>query len=282
MIFLLTILMVIPAQTGGITNINDYLYGMINGLAGQSWVFDNLMNLPLESNLVKAGLIGACFLLVWHKGAEDLDVARRRKILLITLAASVFVIATTKTLSKTVFLPRPFILSQKTFHLQDEQLVETPRLNYQVPLDGENQKNFKALQRGEIIQNDLGSFPSDHAGFYMTLAVGIFLACRLIGLLALAWTLLVTLGSRVITGQHSPLDIAAGSAIGIGILLALQIVIGNFGKRLTDPIVNWTLKHSALATAIVFIFVFEATNTLENVRHVTKVFAEIAKHIIRG
>jgi membrane-associated phospholipid phosphatase len=282
MIFLLTILMIIPAQTDRLTGINDYLYEMINGLAGRSWIFDSLMNLPLESNLVKAGLIGACFLFVWHKGAEDLDAARRRKILLITLVASVFVITTTKTLSKTVFLPRPFILSQKTFHLQDDQLVETPRLNYQVPLDDESQKNFKALQRGEIIQNDLGSFPSDHAGFYMTLAVGIFLASRSIGLLALIWTLLVTLGSRVLTGQHSPLDIAAGSAIGIGILFISLFIIGNFGKRLIEPVVNWTLKHSALATAIVFIFVFEATNTLENTRRVTKVFVEIGKHLIRG
>lgn len=274
--------MIIPAQTERLTNINDYIYEMINGFAGQSWIFDNLINLSLESNLVKAGLIGACFLFVWHKGAEDLDVSRRRKILLITLVASVFVIAATKTLSKTVFLPRPFILSQKTFHLKDDQLVEAPRLSYRVPLDSENQKNFKALQRGEIIQNDLGSFPSDHAGFYMTLAVGILLASRSVGLLALIWTLLVTLGSRVVTGQHSPLDIAVGSAIGVGILFISQFVIGNYGKRLIDPVVNWTLKHSALATAIIFIFVFEATNTLENTRRVTKVFVEIGKYVIRG
>ena len=166
--------------------------------------------------------------------------------------------------------------------MKDEQLVETPRLSYQVPLDSENQKNFKALQRGEILQNDLGSFPSDHAGFYMTLAVGIFLASRSIGLIAILWTLLITLGSRVITGQHSPLDITIGSGIGVGFLLILQFVIGNFGKRLIDPLVNWTLSHSALATAIIFVFVFEATNTLENVRSVTKVFVEIAKHVIRG
>jgi membrane-associated phospholipid phosphatase len=198
------------------------------------------------------------------------------------MVASVFVIGTTKTLSKTVFLPRPFIQSQKTFHLEGDQLVESPRLDYRVPLDDESQKSFKALQRGEIIQNDLGSFPSDHAGFYMTLAVGIFLACRSVGLLAIFWTLFVTLGSRIITGQHSPLDLAVGSGIGIGILLAAQFVIGRWGKRLIDPVVNWTLTHSALSSAIVFIYVFEAVNTLEDVRHLLKVGVEIAKHIIRG
>src|SRR5690348_2418121 len=127
--------MIIPAQADKLSGVSDYLYSIINGFAGRSWIFDNLVDLPLESNLVKASLVGACFLFVWIGGKNEAEIARRRKILLITLIASVFVIATTKTLSKTVFLPRPFILSQKTFHLEGDQLVETPRLDYRVPLD---------------------------------------------------------------------------------------------------------------------------------------------------
>lgn len=279
--YLLTVLLLTPVANR-LTGIDAYLYEMINGLAGRSWIFDNLMVLPVENNLVKAAVIGACFLMVWVGGKDEAETARRRKILLITLLASMFVIGTTKTLSKTVFLPRPFIQSQKTFHLEGDQLVESPRLEWHVPLDKESQKNFKELQNGEIIQNDLGTFPSDHSGFYMTLAVGILLACRSIGLIALGWTILVTLGSRVITGQHTPLDIAVGSGIGIGILLTLQFIIGNMGKRLIDPIVNWTLKHSALSSAVIFIFIFEATNTLENIRPLMKLGVEIVKHLIRG
>jgi membrane-associated phospholipid phosphatase len=280
--FLLQILMIIPAQTDRLTNANDYIYEIVNGLAGRSLILDNLIGLPLESNLVKAALLGACFVLCWIGGADEAETARRRKILLITLISSVFVIAITKTLSKTVFLPRPFILSQKTFHLKDDQLVESPRLEYRIPLDKESQKGFNAMKRGEIIQNDLGSFPSDHAGFYMTLAAGIFLACRSLGLIAIFWTLFVTLGSRVVTGQHSPLDIAVGSGIGVGVLLVSQFIIGNWGKKLLDPVINWTFKNSAIALAIIFVFIFEATNTLENVRHVARTFVEIAKHLIRG
>ena len=282
MLYLLSFLSLVPAESGRLASLNDYLYQAINGLAGRSWVFDNLMNLPLESNLVKAALIGACFMFVWLSGADEMETVRRRRILLITLMATFFVIATTKTLSKTIFLPRPFIQSQKTFHLEGEQLVESPRLEYRVPLDKENQKNFKAMERGEIIQNDLGSFPSDHAGFYMTLAVGILLACRSVGLIALFWTLFIVLGSRVLTGQHSPLDIVVGSGIGIGILLAMQFIIGNWGKRLLDPVVNWTLKNSALACSVMFIFIFEAGNTLQGLRHLLKTLAEIGKYLIRG
>ena len=279
---LLTILLLTPAAPDRITNFNNYLYEMINGLAGRSWLFDNLMVLPVENNLIKAAMIGACFLMVWLGGKDGADTARRRKILLITLLASVFVIATTKTLSKTVFLPRPFVQSQKTFHLEGDQLVESPRLDWHVPLDKESQKDFKSLQNGEIAQNDLGTFPSDHSGFYMTLAVGILLACRSIGLVALAWTIFVTLGSRILTGLHTPLDIAVGSGIGVGILLVLQFIVGNWGKRLTDPIVNWTLKYSALSSAVIFVFIFEATNTLENIRPLLKLGVDILKHFFKG
>lgn len=280
--YILTILLLIPAAANHLTSFDDRLYETINGLAGKSWIFDNLIVLPTENNLVKAVVIGACFLMVWVGGTNVEDIARRRKILLITLLASVFVVATTKTLSKTVFLPRPFIQSQKVFHLEGDQLVESPRLEWHVPLDEESQKNLKALQNGEVIQNDLGTFPSDHSGFYMTLAVGILLACRSVGLIALLWTVFFTLGSRIITGQHTPLDILVGSSIGVGILLIMQFIIGNWGKRLIDPVVNWTLKYSAISSAIIFIFMFEATNTLEDIRPLLKLGIDIAKHLFRG
>lgn len=280
--YLPTIFLLFTAAASRLTSIDDYLYEMLNGLAGRSWIFDNLIILPYANNLVKAGVIGACFFYAWIKGGADADVARRRKILLVTLLASVFVVATTKTLSKTVFLPRPFIQSQKTFHLEGDQLVESPRLEWHAPLDEESQKNLKALQNGEVIQNDLGTFPSDHAGFYMTLAVGILLACRSAGLIALFWTIFITLGSRIIIGQHSPLDIAVGSAIGIAVLFAWQFITAKLGKGLSDKIVNWTLKYSALSSAIIFVCIFEAANTLEDVRPLLKLGKDIAKHLIRG
>jgi threonine/homoserine efflux transporter RhtA len=108
------------------------------------------------------------------------------------------------------------------------------------------------------------------------------LACRSAGLIALFWTIFVILGSRIITGHHSPLDIAVGSGIGIGILFIMQFVIGSLGKRLIDPVVNWTLKYSVFSSAVIFIFVFEATNTLENIRPLLKLGVAIAKHLIKG
>jgi membrane-associated phospholipid phosphatase len=278
MFYLLTLF--ISAQAGWLSSVNDALFHAINHLAGRSFVFDNLVDLAIESNLVKAALIGACFMFAWLAGGDPAVIARRRRILLVTLISSVFVVACTKTLSKTIFLPRPFILSQQTYHLEGNQLVETPRVEFNVPLDQENQKDYKDLLNGDVADNDLGSFPSDHAGFYITLALGIFLAYRRIGMLALAWTLIVTLGSRIITGEHSPLDVAVGSGVGIAILLSMQFIFGNWAKRFIDPIVNWTMTNSALAAALLFVVLFEASNTLDNVRRVGHVGKDIAKHLV--
>lgn len=265
-----------------ITGISDALYQFCNSLAGRSWLLDNLIALPLDNQLVKAAIVGGCFLAAWHVGKDEATTQRNRCILLVTLIAAVFVIATTKTFSKTVFLPRPFIQSQKAFHLEGDQLVESQRLNYRVPLDEENQKSYQALLKGEVIQNDLGSFPSDHAGFYVTIAVGILLASRTIGWLAVGWTFLVMLSSRVITGQHSPLDILAGAGIGIVILVLFQLVLGKWLQRLMNPIINWTLRHQAFATGLIFIAVFEIANTLQNLRPLLKTGVSIAKHFIKG
>ena len=102
-------------------------------------------------------------------------------------------ITTTKVLSKTIFLPRPEIQSQKIYRLEGDQLVEMKRMPVRIMLDETSQKDYRALLSGEIETNDLGSFPSDHAGFFIAISLGIWLASRRLGLLALGWSVFVIL-----------------------------------------------------------------------------------------
>jgi membrane-associated phospholipid phosphatase len=266
--------------TDWLLNVNYEMYHALNGIAGRSFVFDKLLGLGLSSNLVKAGVIGACFLFTWLAGEDAGKLAIRRKILLITLVSSVFVLATTKSLSKSVFLPRPYVLSEKTYHLDGDQLVRSPQVEYNVPFDHESEKNYQELQHGQIIQNDLESFPSDHAGFFLTIALGILLAYRRAGMIAVGWTILVPLAAKVIMGQHSPLDIVVGAGIAVLVLVTMQTLLGKFGGRVLDPIVGWTLRNSALSAALMFLVIFEVTSTLDGVREVGKVGQEVAKHMV--
>lgn len=247
------------------TGLSNAAYAALNSLSGHSWYFDMLIALPMDNALVKAGPIGACFCYAWFADAEPAEAKRRRRVLIVTLLSVIFVIATTKTLSRDIFLPRPFVLSQPVFVIDDDRLVPAERLEYQVPLGGQNRGRYEELQRGDIVQNDLGSFPSDHAGLYITLALGIVFACRLAGFIALGWAVFVILLSRIATGMHSPLDIVAGATIGAGWLLACQFVFSRWLRRFADPVAGLSLRYHGLAAALLFLVLFEATNTLTNV-----------------
>jgi membrane-associated phospholipid phosphatase len=183
------------------------------------------------------------------------------------LLSLVAIVGVTRSLSNSIFIPRPFIQSQTLFELEGGDLVEAPRRAHRVPLEGEYRDRYSDVERGDVVPNDLGSFPSDHAGFYFALALGIFLAHRRAGAIALAWTLVVILFSRIVTGMHSPLDIAVGAGIGAAILLPLQWLFGRWGKKLLNPVWGWTQRYPGLAGALLFLALFEAASTLENARH---------------
>jgi len=263
-----------------VTGVSNYLFQLANSLAGRSWILDSLIALPVDNELVKAGVIGCCFMAAWFSRKDPADTHRVRRILLITLIASAFVIVTTKAISKTVFLPRPFIQSQKLYHLEGDSLVENQRLAYRVPLDKSGQESYRDLLNGDLQTNDLGSFPSDHAGFYVTVAAGIWLASRSAGLIALAWTFLVILAGRVITGMHSPLDIAAGSIIGLVELLACQYLLRGRPGQVLDRVVSWTEQQMALSSALLFIVLFEISSTLTHIRPLLKMVVDIGKHLL--
>jgi membrane-associated phospholipid phosphatase len=255
------------------------VYVAFNSIAGRFWLIDNLISLPLYNQLVKAALLSGCFLAVWHARQDEDVVRRNRRILLVTLLASVFVVAATKTISSSIVMPRPFVQSVPAFHLEGNRLIESRPLPYRVPLDTKNQARYRQLLSGEVPSNDLDAFPSDHAAFYVAIAAGIFMASGAIGSIAVAWTLFAVLASRVITGQHSPLDVAAGAGIGFGILVLFQYLFDRWLRRLIDPVVGWTLRHQALASVLIFIALFEVANTLQDLGSLIETGHAIAHYL---
>ena len=265
-----------------ILRLSDWLYLLLNGLAGRSWMVDTFISLPLDNNLVKAGPIGACFVYAWWSGRDETETTRRRSTLLVTIASLLFVMASTKTIADGFFQPRPFVHAQQAWHLEEGRLVETDKLAYREPLNGGVRNRYRALKRGEIEHNDLGSFPSDHAGFFFALSLGIFLASRRAGAVALAWTGAAILLPRIVTGMHSPLDIAVGAGIGAAVLLAIQLVARSTRRWALEPLAGWTLKHEALAAALLFFVAFESTNVLTNVRDLAGTGEAIVDHVTGG
>ena len=262
-----------------IIRLSDWIYLVLNGLLGRSWLADTLVSLPLDNNLIKAGPVGACFVYAWWSGRDEAETRQRRATLLVTVGSLLLVMATTKALADQFFQPRPFVHAQQAWHLEDGRLVESGKLAYREPLNGNVRNRYQGLKRGEVEQNDLVSFPSDHAGFFFALALGIFLACRRAGAIALGWTVFAILLPRIVTGMHSPLDIVAGAGIGSAILLAAHFAARRTRKWALEPVAGWTLRHEALAAALVFFVAFESTNVLTNVRDLAGTGEDIFAHV---
>ena len=263
-----------------IIRLSDWIYLLLNGLAGRSWLLDTLITLPLDNNLVKAGPIGACFVYAWWSSRDEAELRRRRATLLVTIASLLFVMATTKTIGDHVFQPRPFLHAEQAWHLEEGELVETRRLPYRQPLAGQVRQRTESLKRGEIDSNDLFSFPSDHAGFFFALSLGIFLASRRAGAVALVWTALIVLLPRIVTGMHSPLDIAVGAGIGGSILLAIQFVARRTQQWALEPLAGWTVRHEALAAALLFFVIVESAETLVDARELAGTGVDIIEYVV--
>ena len=268
--------------SGWFTHLNDQVLLGINSIAGRSWLLDSIVAFFIDNDLAKAGVIGGCFLAAWYGGKTIESTNARRKILITTLVAAVFVITTTKVLSKTIFLPRPEIRTQKIYRLEGDELVEMKRMPVRTMLDEESQKDHRALLSGDIDPNDLGSFPSDHAGFFIAISLGIFLASRRIGLLALGWSIFVILGGKLISGQHTPLDIAAGATVAIAELALIQYVVRRSFRGWLDKLTGLTLRYSALSSAIIFLVAFEVSSTMIHIRAFLGFLAVMRRHVLLG
>ena len=268
---------------GRLADLNEQLTLLVNSVAGRSWLFDNVVAFFQDNDLAKAGVIGCCFLAAWYGGKSTDSTNARRRILITTLIAAVCVITTTKVLSHTIFLPRPEIQSQKIYRLEGDQLVAMKRIPVRIPLDETSQKDYRALLSGDVDSNDLGSFPSDHAGFFIAISLGIWLASRRLGWLALAWTcLVIILAGKLIGAHHTPLDIVAGAGVAVGELAVIQYVVRNRFSGWLDKLSGLTLRYSALSSAFVFLVAFEVSSTMVHIRAFLGLLAAMRRHVLLG
>jgi hypothetical protein len=133
---------------------------------------------------------------------------------------------------------------------------------------------------GNVQSNDLGSFPSDHAGFFLTISLGILLAYRRIGLVALSWTVFVILAGKMIQGAHAPVDIIAGGVVAVAELSAIRFVAKHPLNRILETVTSWSFKYGALSSAFLFAVVFEIASTLFHVRHALALLAAARHHLL--
>lgn len=260
--------------------LNESVFVALNGLVGRSWLFDSLVALCLDNIVVKAGPIGACFFYAWYTSRTGKPEAVRRRILLVTLASLFLIAPVTKSLSESRLAPRPFLAAEQHYVLTDGQLTAARPTPFRTMLTGDMLERTGNLREGRLDGNDLVTFPSDHAAFFFALALGIFLASRRAGAIALAWTIAVTLATRVMAGMHWPLDIVAGAGIGGAALALLQFVFNGRPERLWERVVGWTSRWPGLAAGLLFLILLEVANTMQTLKRLLEIASSIAGRLL--
>lgn len=255
---------------------NLLLFHFFNDLAGHSWWVDSVISLVLANDLIKSAIIGGCFFGAWYSGTTPSQTLTARRRLLITLLSALLTVATTTLISKLVLQPRPCLQAHKIYQLKGNELQEMPKLSFRQPLDNRSKEHERAYSLGNLPPNDLGSFPSDHAGFFLCLSLGIWTVSRSFGSIALTWTFLVILLSKLVMGMHTPLEVAVGCLIATIWLYSCSYLSQIFFDRPFSKVATLTIRYPSLTAAGLFIALFEVASSLD---HVKTILAAIGKHV---
>ncbi len=185
-----------------------------------------LVHLIAGSDLIKGGVFAVLFYGLWFGAEKRADATARRERLLATLAAALVAAFLTRGLA--ALLPERALAA--ALALPGGGHVALP----------------PALA---------DSFPSDHAGLFLALSVGLLALSRRLGVAAVLYSFAVVLLPRLYTCRHVLSDVLVGAAIGaaLGGLFQARFVRDRFAPRL----LAFAAAHPGAFHAALFFCLFQ-------------------------
>jgi len=210
-----------------------------NQFAQRSWTLDYITVFICYSELMKGGAVIPLFWWAWFTG--DGDQRRRRQIVIMTILASFIALFIARALAITIaYRPRP---------------AQLPELGFVAPYTV-NSLRLKGWN----------SFPSDHASLFFTLAIGLIMISRKLGLVVLAYVIGIICLPRIYVGLHYPTDIIAGAMIGGSSILLLNR-LSTVKKFIKGQMMSWLDRNPPAFYTGMFIVTHQFTTLFQEVRH---------------
>lgn len=247
------------------------VFEALNAASGRSFTLDAILALALDSPVVKGGPIAACFVYAWWSGGRGDGMRTRRSILGLTLVALFLLAPVMKVVSTAMpASPRPMVQAEQVYLVEDAQLKAAQRVRFSAPSTGRASAIAEDARSGTVAPNDLASFPSDHAALYAAFALGIFVAHRGAGLIAMGWFVLGVSLPRIVTGLHWPSDMIAGALAGAGILAMVLLAGRALRPSLHARLVPVLQKHPGWVHAVIFLLLVEAAGAMATLQRLTE------------
>ncbi|HTU51334.1 MAG TPA: phosphatase PAP2 family protein [Acidobacteriaceae bacterium] len=212
-----------PFDAGIVTYVNRF---------ADRWPLLNVIFRDMEEhNLLKGGPVVLLFWVAFfQRDRGAVEALERRRKLAATIPLAIFGIV----LARLLALLLPF----------RERPLRTVDLHFKLP---------HALRPAVLY--GWSSFPSDHAVLFVTLGVGLLLASRRLGILALAYTFVAIMIPRIYLGLHWPTDLLAGAAIGVA--LASIVAIPAYRDFVWRIVTKCWQRSPGISAAFVFLLSYE-------------------------
>ncbi|MGE3151115.1 MAG: phosphatase PAP2 family protein [Nitrospiraceae bacterium] len=230
------------------TSVHLAVTSFFNQFVQRSWTFDAIMVYLASSNLAKGYIVLPLFWWAWFR--EDRN--ENRHAMLVTLLMSCIVAVALSQLAQYKPLRvRPLF---------------TPELHL---------KHAEGLQ--EWHYSSWSAFPSDHATFFFSFAVGFYFISRILGWLALAHAVIVISFPRVYLGLHYLTDVVAGAILGGSVTYACCT---NAGIR--TRLGSWTARWERTRPATLYTGLFVLTTQMTYLFYDVHELGQFLYDLIKG
>lgn len=221
---------------------------VFNAFAFQFPLFDSLVVGLSQYHLFKGVFLVGILWYVWFQ--ENHRDNRNREIVIVSIVTAILGLA----ISRIMVYTLPF--------------RSRPAYNDSLPL---------RYPEGDPTQylEDLSSFPSDHAVMWFTVAFGIFLISRRVGIIAMLYTAVFISIPRIYLGLHHPTDIIGGAVIGIGLLLITSAL--PIRRRMAAPALYWARSHAPSFYFVSFVLSYLLTTHFHEVKSILQALLRVIR-----
>ena len=223
----------------------------VNQFSRHSDVFTQLMVMFNGSSVLKGGVLATVIWWAWFKGEERHSLVRER--IISTLFGCVVAIALGRALAWALPLRKRPVLEEGLSSL----------LSY-----GEKSSSLGTLS----------SFPSDHAVFFFSLAVGLYFVNRRAGVFAIFYSILFISIPRISLGLHYPTDIIAGAILGTAVALIANIYLVK--NKYIHKITDLSYSKPALFYPLFLLFTSQIADMFDGTRDMMRGMYRLIQSII--